>query len=167
MNPNYPIVVLSHLRWDFVYQRPQHLLSRLAANHKIYYIEEPIFEENTTPRLEASTPAGGVTVYRPFLPTGGHGFSDEQLPLLNTLVQQLVADEQLQDYSYVVWLYTPMALPVAMQLAPMAVVYDCMDELSALVGPGRANGAGSCIIAVGGRCVHGRAEPVQSQRGQA
>lgn len=131
MNPNYPIVVLSHLRWDFVYQRPQHLLSRLAANHKIYYIEEPIFEENTTPRLEASTPAGGVTVYRPFLPTGGHGFSDEQLPLLNTLVQQLVADEQLQDYSYVVWLYTPMALPVAMQLAPMAVVYDCMDELSA------------------------------------
>ena len=25
------IIVLSHLRWDFVYQRPQHLLSRLPA----------------------------------------------------------------------------------------------------------------------------------------
>jgi UDP-galactopyranose mutase len=131
MKPSYPIVVFSHLRWDFVYQRPQHLLSRLAADHKIYFIEEPIYEENAAPRLEASTPADGVTVYRPFLPVGGYGFSDEQLPLVSTLVQQLIADEDLRDYSYVVWLYTPMALPVAKQLAPMAVVYDCMDELSA------------------------------------
>ena len=129
MNLSYPIVVFSHLRWDFVYQRPQHLLSRLAADHKIYFIEEPKYEENATPRLEAATPADGVTVYRPFLPVGGQGFNDEQVPLLNTLVQKLVADEQLQDYTYVVWLYTPMALPVAKQLAPVAVVYDCMDEL--------------------------------------
>jgi UDP-galactopyranose mutase len=131
MNDNYPIVVFSHLRWDFVYQRPQHLLSRLAAGHDIYFIEEPIYEENVAPYWEENKPAERVTVYRPHLPVGGPGFNDEQVPLLNTLVRQLFADEGIQDYSYVVWLYTPMALPVAKLLAPVAVVYDCMDELSA------------------------------------
>ena len=38
------IVCFSHLRWNFVYQRPQHLLSRFARNRRVFYIEEPFFE---------------------------------------------------------------------------------------------------------------------------
>ncbi|MDQ6627543.1 MAG: glycosyltransferase, partial [Pseudomonadota bacterium] len=32
---------------------------------------------------------------------------------------------------YIVWFYTPMALPLLGDLEPRAVVYDCMDELAA------------------------------------
>ena len=131
MNADYPIVVFSHLRWDFVYQRPQHLLSRLAADHNVYFIEEPIYEENASAYWEPSKPTKGVTVYRPHLPVGGPGFNDEQLPLLKRLVRELLASEELEDKGYVIWVYTPMALPLAKSLAPIAVVYDCMDELSA------------------------------------
>ena len=41
---DYDIIVFSHLRWGFVYQRPQHLLSRLALNSQVFFIEEPTFE---------------------------------------------------------------------------------------------------------------------------
>ena len=39
------IVCFSHLRWDFVFQRPQHLLTRFADHFRIYYIEEPLFHQ--------------------------------------------------------------------------------------------------------------------------
>jgi len=51
------------------------------------------------------------------------------MPYLAALVQELVAEERLDDY--IVWMYTPMALPLAQELTPRAVVFDVMDELSA------------------------------------
>src|SRR6476620_1069238 len=42
---NYDLVCLSHLRWDFVFQRPQHLLSRFARDRRVFFIEEPIFSD--------------------------------------------------------------------------------------------------------------------------
>ncbi len=126
-----PILVFSHLRWDFVYQRPQHLLSRLASNRRVIVIEEPIYEELTSPRYDLTQPASNVRVVRPYLPVGAPGFNDAQLPLLKPLVEHLLDDLGVQEY--VLWLYTPMALPLARSLPgePLAVVYDCMDELSA------------------------------------
>jgi UDP-galactopyranose mutase len=57
------------------------------------------------------------------------GFSDSQLPLLQQLLQDFLAEEKLGDH--IVWFYTPMALPLLQDLRPRAIVYDCMDELSA------------------------------------
>src|SRR4051812_29408665 len=34
-----PIIVHSHLGWDWVWQRPQQFLSRLSRNHKILFVE--------------------------------------------------------------------------------------------------------------------------------
>ena len=47
------IIVFSHLRWDFVYQRPQHLLGRLANKCRVIFIEEPIFAEGEATSLGA------------------------------------------------------------------------------------------------------------------
>jgi UDP-galactopyranose mutase len=55
-----PLVVFSHLRWDFVYQRPQHLLSRLAAKRPVIFIEEPVHNSEVEPRWDLSRPAPGV-----------------------------------------------------------------------------------------------------------
>jgi hypothetical protein len=125
------LVVFSHLRWNFVFQRPQHLLSRLAQEFPVVFVEEPM-RSDAPARLERTSPAPGVEVLRPHTPVEAQGFHDDQLSLLEPLVADWLAQEGIDDY--VVWFYTPMALPLLNGLAPRAVVYDCMDELSAFRG---------------------------------
>ena len=132
MQLSYTIVVFSHLRWNFVYQRPQHLLSRLAAAHPVVFVEEPEFDSDGPPRWERSSPHPNVTVYRPHTPVQAPGFQGDQLPVLEQLVAELRAE--LGSARLLTWLYTPMALPLALALDPDAAVYDCMDELSLFLG---------------------------------
>ena len=122
------LIVFSHLRWAFVFQRPQHLLSRLARRYSVVFVEEPVHTEGPS-RLERSTPVAGVDVLRPHTPVEAVGFHDDQLSALAPLIAGYLVDEAITDY--VVWFYTPMALPLLADLSPRAVVYDCMDELSA------------------------------------
>jgi glycosyltransferase involved in cell wall biosynthesis len=130
-----PLIVFSHLRWDFVFQRPQHLLSRIAHQHRVIFIEEPVFQAGATPHFEYRNPCDNVMVLRPVTPIEAPGFHDDQLAALKPLMQQLLLDEELEDH--MVWFYTPMALPLLAELAPEAVIYDCMDELSAFKGAPR------------------------------
>jgi UDP-galactopyranose mutase len=51
---------------------------------------------------------------------------------MERMVRDVMVDEGIRHP--VVWLYTPMALPLARKLEPIAVVYDCMDELSEFLG---------------------------------
>lgn len=135
MSETHEIVVFSHLRWDFVFQRPQHLLSRLASKRRVIFIEEPIFDDSAPLHWERSTPVPNVIVCRPHTPHKAEGFCDEQMPYLKNLLPKLIHRENLSDY--VVWFYTPMALPLAEMLEPRAIVYDCMDELSAFLNAPR------------------------------
>lgn len=124
------LVCLSHLRWDFVYQRPQHLMSRSAERRRTFFIEEPIFDEGPL-RLEMREREGGVYVCVPHLP---EGLTSEVArdAVMQGLVERLLADRSVRDY--VLWYYTPMALSFTRHLRPLATVYDCMDELSAFKG---------------------------------
>jgi UDP-galactopyranose mutase len=132
MQPGYTIVAFSHLRWNFVYQRPQHLLSRLAAKRPVLFIEEPELDPGGPVRWERSNPQPNVTVLRPRTPIGAPGFHADQIALLKPLIADLASE--LGDSSLLAWLYTPMALPLAQELEPDAMVYDCMDELSLFLG---------------------------------
>jgi UDP-galactopyranose mutase len=121
------IVIFSHLRWNFVYQRPQHLLSRMASRWRIVFIEEPM-PNAEQPGMERLAAAPGVEVWRPHV-TGEHsGFHDDHIPELQRLVAESMRQEKVTDYW--LWFYTPMALPLAAELKPRGVVYDCMDELT-------------------------------------
>lgn len=122
-----PLIVFCHLRWGFVFQRPQHLLTRLARHFDIYFIEEPVFAEGA-PALMSATHQNGIEVLTPRTPIFAPGFHDDQLAVLKPLVEEFVAARGLVDP--LVWLYTPMALPLVVDLEPRAVVYDCMDELA-------------------------------------
>ena len=132
MQTPYTIAALSHLRWNFVYQRPQQLLSRLAARHPVVFIEEPELDLSGPARWERTTPQPNLSVYRPKTPVRAPGFHPRQWPVLERLMARLRAD--LGDTRLLAWLYTPMALPLVRALAPDAVVYDCMDELSLFLG---------------------------------
>lgn len=131
MSAGHPIVVFSHLRWNFVYQRPQHLLSRLAALGPVLLIEEPELDEVNPPRWERSVPEPGVTVFRPRTAVREPGFHPAQLAVLGPMLEELRPEAGPEP---IAWLYTPMALPLAQRLDPVLTVYDCMDELSMFLG---------------------------------
>jgi len=121
------LIVFSHLRWDFVYQRPQQVLSRLAKRYKILFVEEPLYHAGD-PWAETQVPLANVTVLRPHTPQNVPAFHDDQIQLLQKLIAETVEREGLGCYG--VWLYTPMALPLLQGLTPRIVIYDCMDELT-------------------------------------
>ncbi|MGE5655251.1 MAG: UDP-galactopyranose mutase [Actinomycetota bacterium] len=124
------LICLSHLRWNFVYQRPQHLLTRCARSQRVFFVEEPIFSPDAIGNIEITKQECGVWVVVPHLPTG---LSDEEV----NATQQLLIDNLLADYqiqNYICWYYTPMAVAFTYHLNPVTVVYDCMDELSAFKG---------------------------------
>jgi UDP-galactopyranose mutase len=123
------ILCLSHLRWHFVFQRPQHLLSRAARSGDVLYVEEPTFGDGAA-RMDVSRDTAGVLVATPQLPP--HLSAVEQTTVLRTLIDNAAGTHLPREY--VLWFYTPMAVPFARDLDPIAVVYDCMDELSAFAG---------------------------------
>src|SRR5688572_19147046 len=83
------LLCFSHLRWDFVWQRPQHLLSRAAKHYRVVQFEEPQFEKGILPRLDLSTRPGGVTIALPILPEGLT--ASDGLSALRGLVDRLLA----------------------------------------------------------------------------
>ena len=126
----FDLVCLSHLRWDFVYQRPQHLLSRCARERRVFFVEEPVYGDGT--RLEVRRSEEGVRVVVPHLPESVCGKREEEESLVQSLLTRLFAEQHIREYA--LWYYTPMALGWTPRLRPLATVYDCMDELSAFKG---------------------------------
>jgi UDP-galactopyranose mutase len=135
------LVCISHLRWDFVWQRPQHLLARLARTYRVFFVEEPIAVPAHEPlRLDQYVWTGSqgetVTVLRLMQPMEhlrwiGHGDDLTDQTYRNLLIKELAQQEVKQP---LVWLYTPMADGFAEVLSPTTLVYDVMDQLSAFKG---------------------------------
>lgn len=121
------LICLSHLRWNFVFQRPQHLMSRYAIARRVFFVEEPVFHESATAATVTKEAHGHLVVVVPQMPS--HFTSQQVIAAQRALLTQLIADERIARY--VLWYYTPTALRFSDHLSPEAVVYDCMDELSA------------------------------------
>jgi glycosyltransferase involved in cell wall biosynthesis len=120
------LLCLSHLRWNFVFQRPQHLMTRAARHYRVIFLEEPIFEDSRS-RLLLATSAEGVQVATPVLhPSLRRG---EIEFLRRSMLRPLLRD--VADSDLIVWCYSPMVFDAAEDRAPAVTVYDCMDELSA------------------------------------
>jgi len=118
----YDMIVFCHLRWQFVYQRPQHIISRMSAHQKILLVEEPIhFEQHER---------GTATI----------DVINEQLHILQPKVESIEAiAEVLNKYVLnknvpVGWFYSASFSPLLGALQFETVVYDCMDELSLFKG---------------------------------
>ena len=124
------VLCLSHLRWDFVYQRPQHLLNRCARERRVFFIEEPIYIKDQMAQFDISVRGDNLYVIQPLLPKGLNEAEAERAQ--QVIVNELIAQKQIKDY--LLWYYTPMALGFTRHLRPLATVYDCMDELSAFRG---------------------------------
>ena len=124
------LLCFSHLRWGFVWQRPQHLLSRAARHYRVFYFEEPVFRADVTvPELEIIDTKTGVTLLVPHLPLGLSGAA------ANAVLIHLVDDflAQQRKPPDILWYYTPSALTFTRHLSARLCFYDCMDQLSAFL----------------------------------
>ncbi|TDE15711.1 glycosyltransferase family 1 protein [Dyadobacter psychrotolerans] len=121
------LLCFSHLRWDFVYQRPQHLLTRLSESATVYFFEEPIFEANEKPFMIFSQRQPNLWVCTPHL---ARGLSQDEInQQLRELTSFFFINKDTDDFIF--WYYTPMALEFSSHITPGLTVFDCMDELSA------------------------------------
>ena len=126
------LIVFSHLRWDFVYQRPQQLISRLARHYRIFFIEEPEPSAHADGAgWHASEPLPGLTVWQWAGLSPRRGFGHAAAERLRAKLAELCRQHPL----HLAWFYTPMAMPLLDMLEPRLVIYDCMDELSAFMDP--------------------------------
>jgi UDP-galactopyranose mutase len=130
------LLCFSHLRWDFVWQRPQQLMTRFAQNRRVYFVEEPLYEADAGEAAHEGTlrvrQDGGVVVVQPVCRDPGPDGGWRLDAMYRRLLAALVAREGLTDYT--AWCFSPMFLPVVEQLSPALVVYDAMDELSLFKG---------------------------------
>jgi len=135
VNPHAPIIVHSHLRWDFVWQRPQQLLSRLARRNEVLFVEEPIYCDDVGAAwLSLSEPEPRVHRAVPMLPASLRGEYDASIGEIRELVRQEIAAGGVLGGRFaraIQWFYTPMPAPAMIgAFDERAVIYDCMDELS-------------------------------------
>lgn len=124
MNTAIDIFCYSHLRWDFVYQRPQHLMSRFAKHNRVFFVEEPVLDASSDYNKITQDSTTGVWIVTPHL-TSKQPSAEVQRNLLDLLIRSMNVRE------YMFWYYSPMALKFSQHLVPVLIVYDCMDELSA------------------------------------
>ena len=150
------LICFSHLRWDFVFQRPQHLLTRAVHTHQVFYWEEPILTDGLPALSRRQTPEG-VWVIQPLLPLEPDYAIDNAR--LRALLDGLLTETEGRPP--ILWFYTPSALAFAGHLHGSPTVYDCMDELSAfaMADPGlplqeRALLSRADVVFTGGASLH-------------
>jgi UDP-galactopyranose mutase len=126
------LICLSHLRWAFVYQRPQHLISRFSKalsrnGGRVLFWEEPVYGGTGEPGLEVNVDSeSGVHIAIPHLP---NGLSEaEAFGEIRKMLDAQMAAWEIKDYT--LWYYTPMMIGFTEHLQPQLTIYDCMDELS-------------------------------------
>ena len=125
------LVCFAHLHWDFVWQRPQHLLSRFARQGRVFYVEDAFYHDDDLiePHVEIKNRDNGVKVVVAHLPQRLRQDEAAADQAQFELLSHYFAEQGVTDYLF--WYYTPMALGKSRQFAPKLTVYDCMDELAA------------------------------------
>ena len=121
---NIDLLCFSHLRWNFVYQRPQHLMSRFAKHRRVFFLEEPVYDAPSQYNEIFEDPETGVCVVTPHITSD----TENSIEPLRHLLQIFMASMEIKEH--VAWYYTPLSLAFSDHLRSELVVYDCMDELS-------------------------------------
>ena len=121
---NIDLICFSHLRWNFVYQRPQHLMSRFAKQRRVFFFEEPVYDAPSQYNEIFDDPVSGICVVTPHVTSDTENTSNA----LRHLLDMFMVSMSIKDY--VAWYYTPLSYAFSLHLKPALLVYDCMDELS-------------------------------------
>jgi UDP-galactopyranose mutase len=125
------LLCFSHLRWGFVWQRPQHLLSRAARRYRVLMFEEAhVRSDVETPYLSRTATKDGIEIIAPHLPAGGD--ESANAAMVQRVLRRFLLE--LDEPPAVLWYYSPAALDFSRWLDADLIIYDCMDQLSAFKG---------------------------------
>jgi glycosyltransferase involved in cell wall biosynthesis len=152
------LVVFSHLRWTFVWQRPQHLISRLARGRRVWFVEEPMVADVDRPVLRTERHGAIERVWLDIPGSERHvDFGDDVASAYLSELLTLLPPRR----DRAAWLYTPLALPLARALDPGVLVYDVMDDLASFKGAAQALQLAhrkalqeATVVFAGGRSLH-------------
>lgn len=118
----YDMIVFCHLRWQFVYQRPQHIISRMSKNYKILMIEEPVgFSEEDEGTAEIQIISENLHVMQPRV---------RRIEDIASLIPKYIKNSK----AIVGWFYSASFIPLVRNIKFNTIVYDCMDELTLFKG---------------------------------
>ena len=123
-----PLVVFAASRWNFDWQRPQQLLTRLATHYRVFYVELPV-ATHADAWLECTEVAAGVEVLVAHMCSDTSGLDDDPWPAMGALLDRFMRERGIAEP--LVWLDTPAPLPLVEALDPRGVVYDCHDDVAA------------------------------------
>ncbi|MDB6116767.1 MAG: glycosyltransferase [Verrucomicrobiaceae bacterium] len=131
----YPIIVHSHLHWDWVWQRPQQFLSRMSARHPVLFVQEPTAVPDLTApraRVRDAEKHPNITVLDLEFPASLKANREACDDAQYRLVREALSGPLGRKFQRPVqWFYDPMAVvPFGGKMEARAVVYDCMDQLS-------------------------------------
>ena len=120
--PSYDMVVFCHLRWEFVYQRPQHLISRMAKNNKVLFVEEPLhFAQGEENQFNLEQVNENLHVLQPKV---------REIKDIEDVLRTYLKTNKIE----IGWFYSAAFSPLLASFKFGTVVYDCMDELSLFKG---------------------------------
>ncbi len=119
------LICFSHLRWDYIYHRPQHILTRFATKFRVFFVEEPIMYEGDD-KFEVTITKSNVWRVVPMLSTKKvrKSLVNRQIFLLKSMFSIFEIKE------YIFWYYSPMAIKITREFFPVKVIYDCIEEFS-------------------------------------
>lgn len=130
---DFPLIVHCHLRWNFVWQRPQQIFSRLAQSHLVLFIEDPEIAEGE-PHLLIDEPQPGIVRLVPQVPQALAINADKDCEIFLPLIREALRTHPLLAGRFdgaVQWFYSPMSAPGYLgRFGASGIVYDCMDELA-------------------------------------
>lgn len=155
------LIVFSHLRWTWVWQRPQHLITRIGRGRRTWFVEEPVPTVVDEPVLRHEQVGAVTRVWLDVPAAGRHvGFEDDVLRHYGRPLAALVALAGGLD-ERIVWMYSPLPLAQAIDLDPDVLVYDVMDDLASfksapahLVDRHQAALRTADVVFAGGRSLH-------------
>lgn len=123
-----PLLVFSPLPWDSPFQRPHHVMTRLATRREVLFVEEPVYREGR-PDFDIQPVAPGIRVLKSSVGIAGPAFGPAQQRALMNGFRDILARNGWSEF--VAWLYNPMAVRVARSLAPRRIIYDCVAGIAA------------------------------------
>jgi len=97
------LLCFSHLRWDFVFQRPQHLMSRFQKCYEIYFIEEPVWYDGAD-IYAIHTTKENIVVVKPYLNSADSADTSERL---RNMLNAFLHNNNIKNF--ITWYYSPMA----------------------------------------------------------
>lgn len=121
------LLVFSHLRWNFIFQRPQHLMTRFAKHRRVFFIEEPMFEDVSFPKIHTHQSEEGVFVITPYLPQAFMTRNQDNDMILTILIDELILARNIRNFT--AWYYSPGYLRFTRHLGPKYIIYDIIENV--------------------------------------